>query len=129
MSTEAFDLNALVARLGGDLEHTRDLVELFLSYELTMIGDLRNAVEAGDSEAIASNAHRTKGALASIHAEAARGLCERLEDQNLSVSGATGLFAELELAWESLCVALAEYLQSVTLSPPHGCGAQSEQST
>ena len=126
MSTKTFDLNALVARLGGDREHARDLVELFLSYEPTMMNDLRNAVNAGDSEAIASNAHRAKGALASIHAGATRTLCQRLEDQNLSASESADLFSELEVARQSLRRALAESLQSVTLSVSAACDAQSE---
>jgi HPt (histidine-containing phosphotransfer) domain-containing protein len=91
-----------------------------------MMGDLRNAVEAGDSEAISNNAHRAKGALASIHAGATRRLCGRLEDQNLSVQGAASLFAELEIAWGRLCLSLASYLQSAPLSLPGACDAQSE---
>lgn len=109
--SNAFDINAVLDRLNGDVQHVRDLLDIFLSYEGTMLGDICRAIAAGDHQAIGFSAHRAKGALVSIHAGAACDVCRQVEQAATNSEDTAALGVELTHEWNRLCDALREYLQ------------------
>jgi HPt (histidine-containing phosphotransfer) domain-containing protein len=74
-----------------DDEDLVDLVELYFADVLVQLGLLRDALAAGDGEAIASAAHRIKGASLSVGAARVAGLASDIEiagrDGDLSLTG------------------------------------------
>jgi HPt (histidine-containing phosphotransfer) domain-containing protein len=62
-----------------DDEDLRDLVELYFADVTTELGALRVSLDGGDAEAIASSAHRIKGASLSIGAARVAGIASEIE--------------------------------------------------
>ncbi len=65
---KAFDLEALMDRLGGDGEAISELVHLFLSHTPTLVEELRAAAQKEDWELMAALSHTLKGASATFGA-------------------------------------------------------------
>ena len=64
----AFDLEAALARLGGDTDFLREIIELFLDVTPAIMESLHAAVERRDSNAASEAAHSIKGSVASLSA-------------------------------------------------------------
>ncbi|MGD8281515.1 MAG: response regulator, partial [Gemmatimonadota bacterium] len=75
----AFDRDELMERVESDLDLLSTLVGVFKADSPKMLGDIEEAIAAGDQEAITSAAHTMKGALSVFGAEPARAIAERLE--------------------------------------------------
>jgi len=73
------DEKNLLERLDGDQELAEELLEIFREVASSMLGAVREAVEARDSEALARAAHDLKGSAANISAAALCEVAERLE--------------------------------------------------
>ena len=93
-----FDLDGLLARVGGDRELMADIVRLFLEDYPGRLANVAAAIEAGDANALRVAAHALKGAAGNLgavvvyeeasaleqigadgHLDAARGVWERLQ--------------------------------------------------
>ena len=78
-SPPAFDREELMERVESDLDLLSTLVGVFKADSPKMLGDIEEAIAAGDQEGITTAAHTMKGALSVFGAEPARAIAERLE--------------------------------------------------
>jgi CheY-like chemotaxis protein len=100
-ATEAFDRTAALERMEGDLELLTDLIQVFLQDLPQQVAALRKAVEDQDAKGIQREAHRLKGAAASLDATAVSASAARLEqsgrDTNYAAARAEWVQLEAEL--------------------------------
>ncbi len=110
INAQTFDFPALLKRLQNEMQHACDLLEIFLQYEGSMFGAIKDALQQQDSTAIEFAAHRAKGALASIHAEVSRELSSQLERAGASgdLARANLVMPDLTDAWQALVTELNE---------------------
>jgi two-component system, sensor histidine kinase and response regulator len=59
----AFEREEFLARLGGDEALALEMVEIFAAESPRMLATLRNAIDAGDAEAVQRAAHNLKGSV------------------------------------------------------------------
>jgi signal transduction histidine kinase/HPt (histidine-containing phosphotransfer) domain-containing protein len=74
-----FDHRDALARLGGDEELFRDIVQTFIEDCPRLLVDLRQAVQARDGQAVAAAAHAIAGTVAMFSAGPANEVARRLE--------------------------------------------------
>ena len=82
----------------GDLEATRELIELFLSEAPGRVRGLAAGLEAGDFDEVFALAHALKGASANLWANSLRDLLAELEAaaRRSDLESARGLMARVE---------------------------------
>jgi CheY-like chemotaxis protein len=104
------DRPSLLARMGGDEELMRDVVQLFLTDCPERLAAIRAAIDRGDAVRLRGEAHTLKGAAASLSAaelaEAARAL-EQIGAGN-TLDGAEGAWSRLTGAADDALRALRE---------------------
>jgi len=93
----AFDHASALERVEGDLELLTDLIGIFLEDLPRQVGALHKAVEDQNPNRIEQEAHRLKGAAASLGATAVSACAERLEQ-----SGREGNCAAAQPEWVQL---------------------------
>ncbi len=107
----ALDVSAVLARMGGDAEAVRQLVEVFHQDCPPLLADIESAVKTGDGKKLKLAAHTLKGMVAFFNADRATAAALALEKLgeagDLSgAAAATGVLtqelAELEPALRSL---------------------------
>ena len=89
---EPIDTASALARVEGDVELLKELVALFLTDLPEMLTSLREAVTAGDANAIERAAHRLKGSVGNFAAQPAFEAALKLE-----VLGRDGRLSKAEL--------------------------------
>ena len=67
---DVLDRASLMARVDGDMELLREIVELFLEEVPKSLSDLRAAMAQGDSKALEQAAHRLKGMAGNLGGQA-----------------------------------------------------------
>jgi PAS domain S-box-containing protein len=77
-----FDQTVLLEVLDGDRESAAEIVAEFLDDAPRQVASLRQAVQAGDREAVRQRAHALKGASASVGAKSLRSLAARMEESS-----------------------------------------------
>jgi two-component system sensor histidine kinase/response regulator len=105
-----FDRQALLARLGGDLQALDEVVNLFLVEAPAMQAALRAALDQGKVRELEHAAHSLKGSLTSLAAPEAAAAARRLEDGARAgeLAGAAELVVELEEKMERLQILLGQ---------------------
>jgi PAS domain S-box-containing protein len=106
---EVFDASLALSRLGGDRTLLAEIARLFLDGLPGRMRDVRQAVSAGDGQAIERAAHSLKGALGNLGAPAAFEAAHRLEElgQKKRLARAHASCADLERELKRLRKALA----------------------
>ena len=104
-SERAFDRDAALARLNGDVQLLEEMVELFLEYTPPLLDEIRLAVGLRDSRALERAAHKLRGSIGNFGAVGAFAAAEKLE-----AIGRSGDFLDVEEAQERL-EAEIEHLQ------------------
>jgi len=95
---ESIDVDdAVLARVGGDLELLADISRLFIEDMPLHLRRMRSAIDQQNGEALVRAAHGFKGAAANFGASAAVDTARQLED-----AGRHGDFDEAERAWRIL---------------------------
>ena len=109
-SAATVNWEAALARVRGDRELLRELVEIFFREEPLWLEQIRRAVENKDAAALQLGAHTLKGALGTIGATTASQLAESLEMMGHSreLSEARTGLAQLEKALVRLRADLQE---------------------
>lgn len=74
-----FDAEKFKEQVAYDRELLIEIIDLFLSEQLTQISEMREAAAAGDFDRLYLTAHTIKGSLASLHAGVGRQRAEELE--------------------------------------------------
>ncbi len=94
----SFDRDELMSRTERDPELIRMLVDVFEADRPNLLGGVRSALDAGNSEALERAAHTLKGAVAVFGAEPARSRAQRLETMGRDgvLDDAAELYSELE---------------------------------
>jgi len=105
----AFDASRAAARLGGDENLLRELLELFLADAPRMVSEVRDAIDAKDAEALRRAAHALKGSVANFGAGGAVDAARRLETM-----GAAGNLADARAALSELEQALDAFKEEAS---------------
>jgi len=93
----AIERGAVLARIGGDEELLREIIDLYLEDAPSVMATIAGALAAGDCEGVWKGAHRLKGAVGSLSATAAFTAAQRLE-----AAGKDGDLAALAPAFAAL---------------------------
>lgn len=97
MSDPVVDKEALLELVDNDPEFLDHLIQTFLDDCTTYMESIREAVEKGDADGVAREAHGLKGAVANLQAKPAQKAARRLEHL-----GRTGAMDEAPAALEEL---------------------------
>jgi PAS domain S-box-containing protein len=107
----AFDYNAALARVGGDVQLLRDIAEIFCNDGPTMLADIERQIARRNAAGLERAAHALKGSVANFGArgafESARALEMMGREGNLA--GAPETFDALERQIERLIFGLVEF--------------------
>ena len=109
-----FNLDEALTRLGGEAGLFREMAGFFFSDGLKLLTEIRAAAEAGDAPALDKKAHRLKGTVLYLGADAAVEAVGRVEA--LGRSGDLTDAAQAVRAMETEVVRLAEALRPYTMS-------------
>lgn len=105
------DPNAILDRMGGDVELLQEITGIFISEYPHMMNEIRTAIQVGDAGRLQHSAHTLKGSVANFGAQAAVDAALELElmgregDLRSAPEGLRALelhFAALAPALESL---------------------------
>ncbi|MHB8897254.1 MAG: Hpt domain-containing protein [Thermoguttaceae bacterium] len=110
---QMFDPQALLERVDHDYEFLTETVDMLRESGPELLGQIRQAVEAGDCEALTTAAHTYKGMVANFCADSNVAAALRLETMGKSgdLTGAEGALALLEDLGCRLMTALQELLR------------------
>ena len=92
---------------GGTSALTK-VIDLYLDYSPTLVGEIEAAIANGDAEALNRAAHSLKSSSASLGAQGFAALCKDLEmiGRNGSIDGAGEIFESLKGLYPQVCDAL-----------------------
>ena len=105
------DRQALIDLVDGDIEMLHEMADLFLSQYDVYLGNIKQAIESGDIEALEHSAHTLKGVLSTLHAESAQSVASRLEktvSNDEDLENASRVYENLRKECERLKKALTE---------------------
>jgi two-component system sensor histidine kinase/response regulator len=110
-----FDREAVLARVEGDLELLKEIVELFLGEAPDLLRSIRESLERRDAASLERSAHALKGSVGNFGAKGAYETALKLETmgREADLNGAPETFAELEAKISRLESALATLKNSV----------------
>ncbi len=99
MASDILDREALLDRIGGDVEFLGEIAELFREDTPRILAEIRTALTSGDGPALERAAHSLKGSVANLGGGAAREAAYRLEQLGRSgnLSPAPQAYATLEV--------------------------------
>jgi two-component system sensor histidine kinase/response regulator len=109
VSVPACDLTSALARMGGDVELLKRLVEIVREDIPIILSRLRNAIAGGQPAAVRHEAHSLKGLVSNLSAEAVSLPIIRLEQMGSlgELTRAPDAFKELEIELSRLDSALS----------------------
>jgi two-component system, sensor histidine kinase and response regulator len=95
---EVFDISDALQRTEGDAELLGDLVDIFIDTSPELLGEVKQALDTGDGQALRSSAHSLKGTLGTLGAHNAFGLALQLEQCGRcdNLAGAAPTYGALE---------------------------------
>jgi HPt (histidine-containing phosphotransfer) domain-containing protein len=110
---DIFDQEALLDRVDNDREFLAETVEMLEEDGPDLLGQIRSAIDAGDSESLSVAAHTYKGMVANFCADSTAEAALRLEmmGKHGDLAGASEAFAVLEDLARQLATALQELVQ------------------
>ena len=93
-----FDREAVLQNLDGDVDILHEVARSFLADYEEVLTEIRQAISAGDADALHRGAHRMKGAVSNFGAEeaVAKALALEKAGRNRQLDQAPGLLGELE---------------------------------
>jgi HPt (histidine-containing phosphotransfer) domain-containing protein len=106
--TVVFDMDGLLARVGGDRKLMADIVRLFLEDYPARLAKIRAAIDANDASALRIAAHGLKGAAGNLGAVAVYEATSALEQ-----IGADGHLDAARGVWERLLSDLDTFVAEV----------------
>ncbi len=111
----AFDLDAALARLDGNFELFKEMTQIFFSDALGLVPEMRAAAAAGDAATIERKAHRLKGTLLYLGAEAVVEAVARVEflARSGDLAGAATAIRTVEEEMPRLTAALRDHVPEV----------------
>jgi HPt (histidine-containing phosphotransfer) domain-containing protein len=103
----------LLASVEGDRDFVVDLIEAYLADGVAHLGSVRQAVAAGDAEALVRPAHTLKSSSATVGATALSSTARELEmiGRSGTLDATAGDLAErLDLLWDETSAALRAWM-------------------
>ncbi len=115
---QMWEFETALGFVGGDEGLFRELVELFLSRNDTLLAGIEKSINAGDAKALRDSGHAFKGAVSHFAAEPVRKLALQLEKmgKNGEMDGSQDVYEKLCEAASQLLQELREYLEKSSLS-------------
>jgi HPt (histidine-containing phosphotransfer) domain-containing protein len=114
--SNAFDENALMNRIDGDLEFLEETIAMLDEDSPVLLDQIRNSAAARDAESLVRATHALKGMLANFCAEPAEAAARKLE-----MMGREGRLTDVDTAADQvqqetqrLLAVLHEFLRSKT---------------
>ncbi len=120
----ALDVRGLMQRIGGAVPLLSEILGLFHDDAPRLMGDMRDALAAGDAGRLARAAHALKGMLGNLSAAPAHRAAARLEERARGgdLAAAAAAFSSLEAELKRLDAAIDELQKSLPLDPePSAC--------
>ena len=111
----AIDQKALLAGVDGNRGLLRELARLFLADYPQHLAQIKNALRAGDTEALAKAVHTLKGAVGNFAARKAAAATQSLEV--LAKGGELGAASDAYSTLESELAVLSEELKKIAMNP------------
>ena len=110
--TRLVDWSRAFETVGGDHQLLRELIKVFLKDRDTLVGNIRNAIEAGNDKELRLSAHSIKGALSHLGARDAAGLAMKLESlaTEQDLTGAKEVFDEFANSLGPLTSEMNEFI-------------------
>ena len=90
------DVTQLLDMAGNDMEFIREILGAYQESAEQLLIEMRQALDDGNRKALASAAHKLRGASANIHAQRARDVCALLENQAQTLPAEQG-HAQIDL--------------------------------
>ncbi len=108
-SLTVFDREAALTQTGGDIDLLLDVVRVYQQTNTAVLAQIRDGLARRDAGAVHRGAHKLKGSLATLAAQASREVAARLETLGRSGDLTTSelVFSSLERALTRLDAALA----------------------
>jgi HPt (histidine-containing phosphotransfer) domain-containing protein/CheY-like chemotaxis protein len=112
------DTTIMLSRLGGDQNLLRELLDAFLQDCPRLLGEIRDAIQAGDATALNEAAHSLKGMLAFFEVHSVTAAALRLEalGREGNLSEAMAAFRDLEKETTRLQVVLSNLMEQPAAS-------------
>lgn len=109
--TDAFDVDAAMAQVGGDLELFKEIVGIFVEDSEKLLSEIENAISRGDEKALERSAHTLKGSAGNFGAKTAVETALKLELMGRSgqLDDAQDTYLTLEEAINHLKSALTSF--------------------
>ena len=96
-----FDLSVALARVRGDAEFLKEMIELFREESAELMRNLRSAIDRQDAAQVQFAAHSLKGAAGNFAAPSVTDAVFALE-----MIGKRGSLTDVEPAWDTLVLSL-----------------------
>jgi HPt (histidine-containing phosphotransfer) domain-containing protein len=111
--SDIFDRDGLLDRVDNDMEFLAETVEMLEEDGPELLGQIRDAIQAGDQEALSIAAHTYKGMVANFCADSTVEAALKLEvmGKDGDLAGAPEALAVLEDLARRLATALQELVQ------------------
>jgi HPt (histidine-containing phosphotransfer) domain-containing protein len=112
-----FNLDDAMARLGGEKGIFREMVGFFFSDGMKLLAEIKAAASAGDAMVIEKKAHRLKGTVLYLGAEAAQEAVARVEvlARSGDLTDAASAIASMEAEITRLAEAVGPYRPVTTM--------------
>ena len=119
---DVVDREAVLERVGGDVEALKELVALFLADCRELLSKIQEAVRRGDGEALARAAHTLKGSVSNFEAKDAFAAALQMEKlaRDGKLTEAAPAYTALEKQIARLEPALAAFAENPTAAVPAG---------
>jgi len=110
------DREALMRRVGGDVEFLREVVAVFVDGLPKALNDITHSIDIGNATLLGEAAHKLKGAVAGLEGQSAMDAAFRLERMAIDgdLRGAPVALVNLQHALEMLTSALEQALSADT---------------
>ena len=104
------DREALLDRVGGDMELLQEIVGIYLAECPVLLNDIERAISSGDAYLLERSAHNLKGCVSNFGAEEAVAAAHALEQmgRQKSLAQAQSAIAKLQIELQRLKPALLQ---------------------
>lgn len=111
---DCFDCDVALKQMDGDLDLLRQAAELFDEQAVELLGELKDAIQRSDCQAVARLAHKLKGSAGVFGAHAVIDTVSSLETmgRQANLVKAPDAYRRLQGEIELLCLSLAEFTQT-----------------
>src|SRR5688572_29759369 len=110
--SQVFDENELLERIDNDMDFLAETVEMLSTDGRTLMEEIRNCIERGDTPTLARAAHTLKGMISNFCSIRTHGVAFEIEKAGKrgDLAGAAATVNELQTRLDELIAGLNEFL-------------------